>query len=162
MSNPEQLLHTVVFTLGLYLALWAGKEHRALRSPGFNSQIKIVHSGNETYLEYTEDIGLKTNKGGLRQHKFQMKHVPIYPIANKSHCPVNVFLTYVGKLNPNRMCPAWYLWPKKLYTLTDWYLDALVGVNTLTGVVKNLCWKAGIKGKYTNHSLRAMCTTHLY
>ena len=30
MSNPEQLLNTVVFNLGLYLALQAGKEHRAL------------------------------------------------------------------------------------------------------------------------------------
>ena len=119
MSNPEQLLHTVVFTLGLYLALHTGKEHRALHSPGFNSQIQIVHAGHETHLEYAEDIGLKTNKGGLCQCKFQMKHVPIYPIANKSRCLVNVFLTYIGKLNPKRTCPALYLHPKKLYTPTD-------------------------------------------
>ncbi len=52
--------------------------------------------------------------------------------------------------------------PKKVYTPTDWYLDAAVGINTLTNVVKNLCKKAGIQGKYTNHSLRAMCATRLY
>ncbi len=156
MSNPEQLLHTVVFSLSLYLALHAGKEHRVLRSPGFNSQIRIVHSVYETYLEYLEDISLKTNKGSLYQQKFQTKHVPIYPISNKSCCPVNVFMTYIGKLNPKRTCPALYLQPKKQYTPTDWYLDAPVGVNMLTSVVKNLCCKAGIEGKFTNHSLRAM------
>ena len=162
MSNPEQLLHTVVFTLGLYLALHTGKEHRALHSPGFNSQIQIVHAGHETHLEYAEDIGLKTNKGGLHQCKFQTKHVPIYPIADKSRCPVNVFLMYIGKLNPKRICSALYLCSKKLYTPADWYLNVPVGVNTLTGVVKNLCKKAGIQGKFTNHSLHAMCATHLY
>ena len=38
-SNPQQLLNTVVFVLGISCALHAGKEHHALHSMRFNSQI---------------------------------------------------------------------------------------------------------------------------
>ena len=39
--NPEVLLNTLVYLIGLHCALWAGKEHRVLRSLPLNSQ--FVH-----------------------------------------------------------------------------------------------------------------------
>ena len=64
-SMPDQLLNTVVFCVGKGFALQAGKEHRALRAIPFNSQLAFHRDDdNEIYLQYTEDIGLKTNKGG--------------------------------------------------------------------------------------------------
>ena len=63
---PEVLLTTVMFTLGLSCSLRAGKEHYALRSIPFDSQFTFLNDHNgKLYFQYREDIGLKTNKGGL-------------------------------------------------------------------------------------------------
>ena len=64
--NPTQLLNTMVFCIGKGFALEAGMEHRALRGLAFKSQLQFMHdSDGEHYLRHTEDIGMKTNKGGL-------------------------------------------------------------------------------------------------
>ena len=39
--NPKQLLETVMFLLGINLALRGGEEHKRLRRPGFNPQINV-------------------------------------------------------------------------------------------------------------------------
>ena len=66
-ENPQQLLDTIVYLVGLNCALQAGKEHRVLRSIPFNSQFEWVHDDKLQvyFLCYTEDIGLKTHKGAL-------------------------------------------------------------------------------------------------
>lgn len=43
-----------------------------------------------------------------------------------------------------------------------WYQDAPVGVHNLQQTVKWLCDQAGLKGHFTNHSLRATAATRLY
>ena len=64
--NPDQLLNTVIFCIGKGFGLQAGQEHRALRGFAFQSQFKFMHDPDgEIFLRYTEDLGLKTNKGGL-------------------------------------------------------------------------------------------------
>ena len=70
-ENPTQLLETVVYIVGLTCAVRAGKEHRVLRSIPFESQFKWHrdHTHGVYFLRYTEDIGLKTNKGGLKHIK---------------------------------------------------------------------------------------------
>ena len=91
-SNSEQLLNTVVFVLGLSCALRAGKEHRALHSMGFNSQLvwHIDINTGSRYFTCKEDIGLKTNKGGLKHHKITPKVVDVFLIANRERCPVQI------------------------------------------------------------------------
>ena len=163
-SNPEQLLKTVVFVLGLSCALRAGKEHRELRSMGFNSQITwhVDISNGNRYFTYHEDIGLKTNKGGLKHRKIVPKVVDVNPIANREHCPVRILYSYFCKLPVNRTCPALYLRPVKNFTPNRWYIDRPVGVNKLQNVVKSVCQQAGLEGFYTNHSLRSTAATRMY
>ena len=73
-------------------ALHAGKEHRVLCSMGFNSQISWHMSPTgDRYFCYREDIGLKTNKGGLKHKKVSPKFVTVYQIADKNRCPVHIF-----------------------------------------------------------------------
>lgn len=60
-SNPDQLLCTLVFLLGIYYALRAGAEHRALRSIGHNSQFKYFFKDGQHHLLYTEDLGTKNS-----------------------------------------------------------------------------------------------------
>ena len=73
-DNPEQLLNTLVFVLGLSCALRSGKEHYQLRSFGFNSQFSWhVDCDGNRFFTYKEDLGMKTNKGGIETQKDKSK-----------------------------------------------------------------------------------------
>ena len=74
--SPEVLLHTVMFTIGLSCSLRAGKEQYCLRSVPFKSQFTFLYDDEgKLYFHYVEDIGLKTNKGGLKHRKTEPKEV---------------------------------------------------------------------------------------
>ena len=159
-SNPETLLNTVVFMIGKGFALRAGKEHQALRSLTSNSQFQFLRDSDGYYfIRYTEDIGLKTNKGGIKQRKIQPKEVDLYPIENVQHCPVRFIMAYLMRLPPNRCSTVFYLQPKKKIIDSIWYQDRPCGVNKLRDVVKELCKTAGLTGFYSNHSLRSVAAT---
>ena len=139
LNNPTALMHAVVYVLGMTCALRAGKEHHSLRSIGFELQFQYRRDDSGgTYIRYTEDIGLKTNKGGIKHHRVDPKVVDIYPISNIQHCPVAIITRYLEKLPTDRKCKSLYLQPKKKFSAKQWYLDSLVGVNTLREVVKDI------------------------
>ena len=161
--SPQVLLDTLVYLIGMHCSLRAGKEHRSLRSVPFNSQFEFLRdSCGETYVQYTEDIGLKTNKGGLKHRKVDVKIVDMYQNSRIERCPVRILQLYLSLLPTNRVCTSLYLQPRKKYTSKCWFLDRPVGVNTLRNTVKDLCSKAGIPGFVTNHSLRASSATRMY
>ena len=161
--SPQVLLHTVVFSLGLSCALRAGQEHRNLRSIPFNSQFKFLYdSSGKLYFNFTEDLGLKTNKGGIKHRKVKAKNVDVYQTDNLERCPVRILLKYLSMLPNSRNCKCLYLQPRKKFTATSWFFDKPVGVNTLRDVVKDVCSKAGLFGYYTNHSLRSTAATRMY
>ena len=161
--SPEVLLNTVVVMLDMSCSLCAGEEYRNLRSPPFNSQFDFLYDKEgKLYLKYVEDLGLKTNKGGIKQHKIEPKEVFVYQLENEERCPVRIINYYLGKLPESHTCTAFYLQPRKNYTPTSWYLNRPVGVNTLRNVVKDLCDKGGIPGYFTNHSLHASSCTRMY
>ena len=161
--SPEVLLHTVLFSLGLHCALRAGKEHRALRSIPFESQFQFMTSSDGiTFIRYTEDVGLKTNKGGIKHRKLSPKSVDMYPGSNIDRCPVRIFAVYLSMLPAERKCKALYLQPRKKFCKDSWYLDGPVGANSLKEVVGDVCKKANLPGYYTNHSLRSSSATRMY
>ena len=61
-GNPQTLIDTLIYLIGIYFALKSGDEHRSLTF----SQIEIVTpiSGEPSYLIYTENVS-KTNSGRL-------------------------------------------------------------------------------------------------
>ena len=67
--NPQALLNTVIFMVGLYFALRSGDERRQLHhSP---CQIQLIEKlGERPYLIYTEDRS-KINPGGLKGQKYR-------------------------------------------------------------------------------------------
>ncbi len=108
--------------------------------------------GGTPYLIYKEDI-FKTNQGGLKQCKLIPKEVVhhddpsrclmrLYKLYNSlcpSHCPDNAF--YI---------PGWLAKPKQ----DCWFKASAMGHGKLAEVVPRLMKSAGIKGYFTNHSLR--------
>ena len=99
-----------MFSLGLSCSLRAGKEHRSLRSPPFKSQFQFLNdSDGKVYVWYTEDLGLKTNKGSLKYCKIDGKVVEFYQINDIDRCPVRILQTYLSKLPKVRNSTALYL-----------------------------------------------------
>ena len=162
-SAPEILLTTVTFLIWKGFALRAGKEHHQLRCPPYNSQFAFL-SGymGYSFLRYTEDIGLKTNKGGIKHRKVEAKQVDMYPQDNMDRCPIHIILKYLSLLPKNRTCHSLYLQAKKKFSPGNWYINRPVRENKLRDTVKELCKTAGIPGFYSNHSLRATAATRLY
>ena len=146
-------------------ALHAGQEHKNLRRPGFDPQIKIVTDDGEEVLEYTEDLSTKTNKGGLKNGNMLGKSSSIYPAENPEHCPVRLYKKYIEQLPPPGKYKELYLQAnsnKRINKGECWYVDRPIGINTLSETVKHLSKMAGIPGFRTNHSLRSSCATLLY
>ena len=119
-------------------------------------------SRGNLYLRYTEDVGLKTNKGGLKHRNVESKVVDVHCISDVSRCPVRIFMKYLSMLPKNRVTEALYLQPRKKFTSKMWYLDKPIGINTLRDTVKKICQQAGLPGYYTNHSLRSSSATRMY
>ena len=161
--NRARPVDTIVFMIGKGCALRAGKEHRALCSPPFNSQFEFLHdSEGSVFLRYSEESGFKTNKGGLKHRKVEPKVVDVYPIEDIKKCPVRLILKYLSKLSKDRKCEAFYLSPHRKFSETSWYFDKAVGENKLRETVKETCKRAGLPGFFTNHSLCSTCATKLY
>ena len=163
MDSPEQLLNTVIFSVGKGFALRAGKEHRALRAIPFASQFKFMcDPDGEIFLRYTEDIGLKTNKGGLKHRCVEAKTIDLYASENSERCPLRAIIKYLSLLPKNRTCNAFYLQPRRKFFRKAWFVNRQVGINHLRTTVGDLCMAAGLPGHYTNHSLCATTATKLY
>ena len=163
MHSPEVLLQTVMFTIGLSCSLHAGKEHYVLRSIPFESQFMFMYNDRgKLFFRYVEDLGLKTNKGGLKHRKVSPKVVDVYQIENENKCPVRILNLYLFLLPKPRKCKSLYLQACKKYSPGNWFHDSPVGENCLRSFVKDLCEKTGIPGFYSNHSLCPTGCTRMY
>ena len=161
--NPETLLRTVIYMMGLHLALRGGVEHYRLRRPGFNCQIttEIDERNGSEMLVYREDGVVKNNQGGIGSRNTN-KVVKVYPAADFRRCPVRLFVKYVNLLPEGKSCGKLYLHPKAKYTPACWYCDQPYGKNKVGTTVKKLCELAKIEGKFTNHSLCATSASRMY
>ena len=109
-----------------------------------------------------EDIGLKTNKGGLKHRHIEPKTVDLYTTQNAERCLLCAIIKYMSLLPKDHTCPAFYLQPWKKYFGKTWYVNRSAGINQLRYTVRDICHDAGLPGHYTNHSLRAGAMTKLY
>ncbi len=161
--SPERLLYTVLYLLGVQFALRAGDEHKSLK---FGKQLSLqtdCDSGDEflQYVEYTA----KNNQGGIDALKTTGKVLRCYPYVNENHCLVTLYKKYVA-VRPikNPKCSSdFYLRPLAKFNAEGIGFSCQpLGIHKIESAIKNLCLEAGIKGKRTNHSLRATSATRLY
>jgi Domain of unknown function (DUF3504) len=108
--DPSTLLHTVLYLLGLHLALRGRAEHRRLRHRPSQITVK-TDENNVRYLEYREDIS-KTFGGGLHSGKQRQKVTRAYELIDcPARCPVRIYELYNSLCPPNRPDDAFYLRP---------------------------------------------------
>ena len=168
-DTPDKLRDTVLFLLGINLALRAGDEHDDLRrdSPGKPSQLQFERDevSGKRCLVYREDTVTKMNDGGLANLKKEHKVVWIFPSQNINRCPVCLVDKYVS------LCPEVtektkkanvYLRSLEKTNPAQWYGVQAVSKNTLAKVVSNLLKSCNLDGYFTNHSLRRRSATHLF
>ncbi len=165
-SNPDQLRDTMLFLLGLHLALRGGKEHKDLCSPSFDSQLS-VHTDSEgvKYLLFSEDLQRKTNQGSLTSRKkSQGCEMKVYGHSHPERNIINIFKKYTNLLPAGGKSPAFYKHSLPKFSLKpgQWYADRPVGINLLKKTVKTIAEKGGLTGYFTNHSLRSSCATRMY
>ena len=93
------------------------------------------------------------------------KIVWVYPSKNVVRCPVRLVEKYIG------LCPPVSVKTKKLNfylrsldkpSLTQWYGEQVVGLNTLRKVTGNLLKSVHLDGHFTNHSLRRSGMSRLF
>ncbi len=165
-QNPDQLRCTVLYLIGLSFALHGGDEHHCFRCPGYNPQINVLTDEKGVkYLSYTEDLKSKTNQGGLAGRKHKPTSVNVYGNSvNSDRDLVRLYKKYVLLLPSNPKCSALYKYSltSGRCTLRCWFTDKPVGVNSLKKVISNMMKDAGIKGRFTNHSLRASMATCMF
>ena len=99
-DTPDRLSDTVLYILGINLALRAGNEHHELRldSPEKPSQLSFEHhpQSGKRCLMYREDTIAKTNNSGLSHLKKDCKIVWIFPSKNAVRCPVCLVDKYIS------------------------------------------------------------------
>ena len=164
-DNPEKLHNTVLYILGVNLALRAGDEHYALRRSGCGIQSQLSFESNEMGLRclvYREDTITKTNRGGLRDMKKERKIVWIKPSSNWVRCPVRIVEKYMNLLPVEGKKRNLYLQTLKVPRPNCWYSSTPLGINKVRAVVGSILKKSGLDGFFTNHSLRRTCATRLF
>ena len=161
-GNPQQLLNTVIYMVGLHFALRGGVEHQRLRRPGFRSQIEFGKDLRGKFrMVFKEDPLQKTIQGGIGC-KNSRKVVYVYPASDTRRCPVRLVQKYLNLLPPPRTCQKLYLRPRVKFNAAVWYCDQPYGNHKVSSTIKDMCSKAGLVGKFTNHSLRATSASRMY
>ncbi len=164
-SNLDQLRNTLMYLLGINLALRGGEEHRRLRCPGHDPQIQVcVDTKGVKFLLYKEDFQSKTNQGGLRSRVCKPKELKVYGSTDETRSIVCIYEKYMNLLPQNSTHSALYKYSasKRQMSPNQWFADKPVGINSIKKVVKNLTESAGLSGKFSNHSLRTTCVTRMF
>ena len=161
-DKPLVLLKTVIYMLGLHLALRGGVEHSRLRRPGFDCQITVEKDDkNRLRLVYREDQLQKTNQGGLNS-KRNNKVVYVYEASDPRKCPIRIFVSTYHCYQQQKLAKKLYMRPKIKALPSLWYCDQPFGNNKVGNCVKEMCKEAGFEGKFTNHSLHATSASRMY
>ena len=162
-KNPEQLVDTLLYLIGVHFGLRAAEEHKSLK---VNCQFHVDydHDVGLKYIEYTECTS-KCNQGGLNSRFIKPKKSRTYQnVVNTDRCMVRLYEKYLSH-RPSHLPKCsddFYLRPLTVPQGDIWYSCQLRGHHKLEKVVRKMCDKAGFSGKCTNHSLRSSTATRMY
>jgi integrase len=150
-STSQSLLYTVFLYNCKLFGLRGCDEHRGL-VPG---QFSVGRDHIGQYVEFTGRSS-KTFKGGLDQTHIKAKTVKHYDMQDGDRSIVNIFARYLEAIGAES--DHFYKRP-----LTDGKFSRQpLGVNTLSGLMREMCNKGELVGQFSNHSGKRTCATQLY
>ncbi len=96
--------------------------------------------------------------------KWQPKVVKALGNSDPSRNIVLLYDKYVSLLLPDPKCNALYKYelPPGRVTAHTWYQDCPLSINAVAKVVNTLMMRAGIPGRFTNHSLHVTAATRMF
>ncbi len=144
-EHPKQLSKTVLFLLGIHLALCGGKEHKQLPRPGFNPHISVkkdIHG--QEYLQHDEDPKSKTNQGGINSNPGKLKCVLVFSNANPACCLMHLYQKCVSLLPRGGKHHELYLYPMSKPTMAGSSMFQILD-DILQDKVKSVCINVEIK-----------------
>ena len=156
-DNPWGLLRNVWLHINLYWCRRGREGQRELTKQSF--QFLMDESGRE-YVSMTHDEATKNHPGGIDDISSVEKEARMYSTSeDQLFDGLNCLKVYLQKLNPH--CEALFQYPKQAVTHEDqvWYTNKPLGVNRLTGMMKEISKLASLSRIYTNHSVRATAIT---
>ena len=162
-SNPSQLIHTLIFHLGIHLSLRAAKEHHDLEF-GRDSQLTLCTDNNGfEYLRYVERMS-KNKRYGLKCTRIEPKETRVYSnTENPERCVVKMYKEYIRR-RPDDACKSFYLTPLPEHQIKEkcWYKRNAMGIHKIENTVKILMKSIAKDDEfYTNTSLRRTAKTRL-
>lgn len=159
-DTPSGLLNKVFFEIMIYFCRRGQENLRAMKPSDFEVQKDDI--GRRFVCKVTSERD-KNHQGNSKQKKQRRepKGARMYEKVNKRRCPVESFLKYLSKRNPN--CDALWQRPKDSYDNDDtiWYDKRPLGKNTLAEMMSMFSKAADLSQIYTNHCIRATCITTL-
>ena len=162
-ANPQQLVDTVLYLLGIHFGLHAADEHKSLK---IDCQLS-VHYDESVGLKYIyyKEVSSKCNQVRISECNVLPKTGRAYQnVVNSDRCLVRLYDKYIShRPSHDPHCSKdLYLHPLSVPNGDIWYSCQPCGIYCLQKVVKKMCVKAGITGRHSNHSCRATSATHLY
>ena len=150
-STPRSLQNAAFYTVGKMFSLRGGAEHRSLKP----SQMKRMKNPDR-YIYY-ENVS-KTRNGSFKKLYVPTKVVPVYACPEaEEKCPVSILDMYLSKLPKDAFEKALFCVRPLSVVPTNsddpWYTAVPTGRDTLHKKLNDMCLRAGVEGKKTNHSL---------
>ena len=118
-----------------------------------------VDSDGYRYIEHTFCEKTKNHQGKKAKDSY-MAQGRIYESIGDEFCPVQAFELYLSLLDPE-LDSLWQKPNPNYQKLGNWYCRAPVGHNTLGNMMANICKRAKLENKYTNHCTRVTTTVML-
>ncbi|XP_053390962.1 uncharacterized protein LOC128553804 [Mercenaria mercenaria] len=154
-TTPQGLLNRCQMNIRLYFCRRANENMEKMTKSTFKLG---QYPNGERYIYKAEDESTKNHKENDKT--LVTGHMPADNV-NTDNCPVNNFLKYVGKLNPNT--DRLWQYPREVFLESDdvWYQNRPIGRNVLSEFMQKLSKAVPLSALYTNHSVRVTGATIL-
>jgi integrase len=150
-NDPVSLQRKVFVELGIHCGRRGREGWRELRKDSF---VKKVDSDGREY------ITLMYNEFDKNHRNDEVKDQRMYSQPGDPLCPVYSFDLLLTKLNPN--CNSLFQRPDPRYAEKScWFVNAPLGVHSLSSMMKEISKLSGASKSYTNHCLKACTATVL-
>lgn len=154
-DTPSSLQLKIFFEVCLHFGRRGREGLRELKKD------QVVFLYDDTGVEYAT-LGFNPQEKNRQGYKLkEIEHDQRMYGTGAPNCPLVSLKKYINALNPASNDFFQRPKPHVLPGEEVWYINSPVGVNTIGQFMPKICTLAGLKNRYTNHSIRATTVTSL-